>query len=130
MEHCKTILNDPEKLFIQRVEGAPEPICAVGTEVAFSDLEQFCCMAPQGLNSVMTVDSTFNFGEFYFTPITFKNLAVNQKLTGQPKIDIGPALIHQQKVFSSYHYISSILVEISPGLSELKCFGTNGKEPG
>ena len=46
----------------------------VGTEVAFSDLE---CKTPQGLNSVMTVDPTFNFGWFYFTPVTFKNLAVH-----------------------------------------------------
>ena len=99
MEHCKTTHNDPEKSFIRRVEGAPEPMCVVGTEVVFSDLERFCCKAPQGLNSVMTVDPTFNFGEFYFTPITFKNLAVHRKLTGQPKIDMGPALIHQRKVF-------------------------------
>ena len=127
MEHCKTTYNDPEKSFIRRVEGAPEPICVVCTEVAFSDLERFCCKAPQGLNSVMTVDPTFNFGEFYFTPITFKNLAVHRKLTGQPKIDMGPALFHQRKVFSSYHYFSSSLVGISPGLNERKCFGTDGE---
>ena len=47
-------------------------MCVVGTEVAFSELEQFCCKNPQGLYSVMTVDPTLNFGEFYFTPITFK----------------------------------------------------------
>ena len=127
MEHCKITLNDPEKSFTRRVEGAPEPICIVGTEVAFSDLERFCCKAPQGLNPVMTVDPTFNFGEFYFTRITFKNPAVHRKLTGQPKIDMGPALIHQRKGFSSYHYFSSSLVGISPGLSELKCFGTDGE---
>ena len=83
MEHCKTTLNDPEKSFIQRVERAPENICVVGTEVAFSDLEQFCCKAPQGLNPVMTADPSFNIGKFYFTLITFKNLTVRQKLTGQ-----------------------------------------------
>ena len=92
--------------------------------IAFSDLERFCCKAPQGLNSIMTVDPTFNFGKFYFTPITFKNLAVHRKLTGQPKIDMDSGLIHQRKVFSSYHYFSSSLVGISSGLSELKCFGT------
>ena len=29
MEHCKTTLNDPEKSFIRRVEGAPESMCVV-----------------------------------------------------------------------------------------------------
>ena len=71
MEHCKTTFNDSEKSFIWRVGGAPEPMCVVSTDVAFSELEQFCCRNPQGLNSVVTVDPTFNFGEFYFTPITF-----------------------------------------------------------
>ena len=127
MEHCKTTLNDVQKLFIRRVEGAPEPVCAVGTKVAFSDLEQFCFMAPPGLNSVMTADPTFNFREFYFTQITFKNLTVIRQLTGQPKIDMGPSPIHQQKVFSSYHYFSSSLVGISPGFSELKRFGIDGE---
>ena len=78
-------------------------MCVVGTEVAFSELEQFCCKNPQGLYSVMTAHPTFNFGEFYFTPITFKNLAVHRKLTGQPKIDMVPALIHQQKVTIIFH---------------------------
>ena len=124
LEHCKTTLNDPEKSFIRRVGGAPEPMCVVGTEVAFSDLERFCCKAPQDLNSIMTVDPTFDFGEFYFTPITFKNLAVHRKLTQQPKIAMDPGLIHQRKVFSSYNYFSSSLVGISSGLRELKYFGT------
>ena len=101
-------------------------MCVVGTEVAFSELEQFCWKNTPGLNSVMTVIPTFNFGKFYFTPITFKNLVVHRKLTEQPKIDMGSALIHQQKVFSSYHYFSSSLVGISPGLGELKCFGLMG----
>ena len=52
-------------------------MCVVSTEVAFSDLERFCSKAPQSLISIMTVDPTFTFGEFYFTPITFKNLAVH-----------------------------------------------------
>ena len=86
-------------------------MCVVSTEVAFSDLERFCSKAPQSLISIMTVDPTFTFGEFYFTPITFKNLAVHWKLTGQPKIDMGPALIHQRKFFSSHHYFSSSLVQ-------------------
>ena len=103
IEHCKTTLHDPEKSFIRRAEGAPEPTCVVGTEVAFSDLERFYSNAPQGLNSVMTVDPTFDFGEFYLTSITFKNLAPYRKLTEQPIIDMGLVPIHQRKVFSSYH---------------------------
>ena len=72
-------------------------MCVVGAEVAFSGLERICSKAPQGLNSVMTVDPTFR--EFHFTPVTFKNLAVHRKLTRQSKIDMGHSLNHQWKVF-------------------------------
>ena len=74
MEHCKTNLNDPEKSFIRRVEGAPESMCVFGTEVNFSDLERFCCKAPRGLNSVMTVDPNFNFGGFILLQSLSKSL--------------------------------------------------------
>ena len=120
MEHCKTTLNDSEKLFIRRVEGAPESMFGVGTEDAFSELEQSCCKAPQGLNSVITVDLTFNFGEFL-------KLCCLPKADWAAKIDMVPTFIHQQKVFSSYHCYSSSLVGISPVLGELKCFGTDGE---
>ena len=40
---------------------------------------------------------------------------------------MGYALIYKGNFFSNYHYFLSSLVEISPGLSELKCFGTDGE---
>ncbi|XP_066921304.1 uncharacterized protein [Clytia hemisphaerica] len=126
MEECKKTMKS-SRYFIRRVEGAPEPMCIIGSEAAFQDLDRYCCKMPQGLNSVLTVDPTFNFGDFFFTPITYQNLAVLRKSTNKPKIDMGPALIHYRKMFSSYHYFSSSLVGIHPELSELKCFGTDGE---
>jgi hypothetical protein len=35
MERCKTSVNKPEKCFVQRVNGAPEPMMVVGTEKSF-----------------------------------------------------------------------------------------------
>eukprot|EP00111_Clytia_hemisphaerica_P017048 TCONS_00050521-protein len=126
MEECKKTMKS-SRYFIRRVEGAPEPMCIIGSEAAFQDLDRYCCKMPQGLNLVLIVDPTFNFGDFFFTPITYQNLAVLRKSTNKPKIDMGPALIHYRKMFSSYHYFSSSLVGIHPELSELKCFGTDGE---
>eukprot|EP00111_Clytia_hemisphaerica_P021678 TCONS_00063739-protein len=54
-------------------------------------------------------------------------MAVLRADTNQPKIDMGPALIHYRKVFSTYHYFASSLVSINQEMSELKCFGTDGE---
>ena len=74
MEHCKTTLNDSETSFIQRVEGAPERMCVVGTEVAFSELEQFFWKNTPGLNSVMTVDPLLILVSFILLQSLLKNL--------------------------------------------------------
>ena len=86
MENCKQTMNCPNKIFIRKVEGPPEPMSVIGTEAAFMDLERFCCTAPQGLNSVLTIDPTFNFGTFTSPPPLIRiwlylgDLPVSQRL--------------------------------------------------
>ena len=109
------------------MEGAPEPMCFIGTEKCFRDLERLCCNAPRGLHLVLTIDPTFDLGEFSFTPTTYKNLAMENSKSGQSKIQMGPALVHYRKKFSTYHYFASYLVNIRPSLHDMKCYGTDGE---
>ena len=128
METCKKTMNKPDHCFIRKVEGAPEPMCIIGTEAAFINVERFCCAVPQGFNSILTIDPTFNHGDFYFTPTTYKNLSVIRKSTGEPIIEMGPAMVHYRKQFSTYHYMASSLVSLRPGITDLKCYGVDGEE--
>eukprot|EP00112_Aurelia_sp_Birch-Aquarium-sp1_P023352 Seg6924.1 transcript_id=Seg6924.1/GoldUCD/mRNA.D3Y31 product="Serine/threonine-protein kinase EDR1" protein_id=Seg6924.1/GoldUCD/D3Y31 len=129
MLQCKMTMNNPQKAFIWRVECAPEPMCIIGTENCFRDVERFCCNAPQGLHSTLTIDPTFDLGEFAFTPTTYRNLALVDQKTGENKLQMGPALIHYRKRFTTYHYFTTALVGIRPKLSHLRSFGTDGETP-
>ena len=41
---------------------------------------------------------------------------------------IGPVMIHYKKSFASYLFFASSLVGLCPGLSNLRCFRTDGEE--
>ncbi len=75
MYACKESEKTGDK-FIRSVERAPEPMCVLCTDQQLADLDRFC--TDDGY-SVVTVDPTFNLGQFYVTPITFNNLMLKNK---------------------------------------------------
>ena len=128
MEQCKKTMNCPSKAFIWKVEAAPEPMCIIAYKNAFSGMARACITGPQGQHSVLTVDPTFNLGEFSFTPTSFNSKSVHKRSSGEDLIFMGPSLIHYRKKFSTYHYFTTSLVGIEPKLHTLRCFGTDGEE--
>ena len=47
---------------------------------------------------------------------------------GQCPIMLGPVLVHQRKLFETYHFFASTLVGICPTLANTLAFGTDGEE--
>lgn len=48
--------------------------------------------------------------------------------SGQCPIMLGPVLVHQRKLFETYHFFASSLVGICPTLANALAFGTDGEE--
>ena len=122
MQQCKDTSSTTEA-FIRSVEAAPEPMCILCTNQQLYDLERFCT---QSTSSVLSIDPTFNLGDFYVTPTTFHNLLVKNRQDCHP-IMSGPVLIHRTKKFEPFHYFASTLVRLNPNLVNLKSFGTDGE---
>ena len=60
------------KPFIRRVQVTPEPSCIVVSDRQLNDLARFC--TTQFLPaSVLCIDTTFNIGNFFVTPTTYKH---------------------------------------------------------
>ena len=76
----------------------------------------------------ITVDPTFNCGQFYITPVTYRNSLLENKDLGTPAAFCGPVLLHYHKTKSVYAKLFRKLSEIEPGLAEIKAFGTDGEE--
>ena len=60
------------KPFVRRVQVTPEPSCIVASDRQLYDLVRFC--TTQFLPaSVLCIDTTFNIGNFFVTPTTYKH---------------------------------------------------------
>ena len=90
MQMCEDSYGSDD-VFVQSVEAAPEPMCVLATKQQLVDIERFCTSEP---SSVLGVDTTFNLGSFYVTPVTYHNLVVTTARRKNP-ILLGPILIHK-----------------------------------
>ena len=89
------------------------------------DLVHFCTSSEEF--SVVTVDSTFNLGDFDVTPITYQYLMLETEHSKNHPILLGPILIHFCRNFFTYLYFASTLIGLQHDLEKLKIFGTDGE---
>lgn len=78
------------------------------------------------LFSILTVDTTFNLGEFFVTPMSYQQLFLENIKTGKHPVMVGPILVHQTTRFSAYNYFASTLVGYDKKLRKIMAFGTDG----
>jgi len=76
----------------------------------------------------LSVDPTFNLGEFYVTPVVFLHKAFVSKRTGKSPVFLGPILIHQRINIEAYSYFAHQLQILLPPLRDIKAFGTDGEQ--
>ena len=111
-------------LFVQDVKAAPEPQSVLFYDWQVDDLIRFCTNNQRF--SVLTVDTTFNLGEFYVTPITYQHLMLENVHTGKHPTMLGPMLVHQRTQFSTFNYFCSTLIGYNKSLRDVLAFGTDG----
>ena len=90
------------------------------------DIERFCTDAVTF--SPLSVDPTFDLGDFSVAVTSYCNLLLKNRRTGKNPVMIGPMLVHRRKLFSSYHFFASSLVSMKPLISQFQAFGTDGEE--
>ena len=75
---------------------------------------------------ILTVDTTYNLGEFYVTPLTYPHLMLQDIKSNKPPLMLGPILVHQSTAFSAYNYFASTLIGLRPKLRHILAFGSDG----
>lgn len=103
MAMCKQSMDKDQDPFVRIVTSAPEPMCIMCTNSQLNDVERFCtdpCMF-----GVLSVDPTFNLGDFSLTVTSYSNLLLQSQKTGKYPVMIGPMMVHRRKVFSTYHFL-------------------------
>ena len=121
--------SDSQHTFIRSIQTNPNPLLLVlGTTTQFQNLKAYC--TSELVSSVLTVDPTFNIGKYSVTPVTYQDLLLVSKRTGEHPICIGPILISQNLTKDVYADFVYCLQKNCPGLKdELRAFGTDGEKP-
>lgn len=110
--------------FVRIVTGAPEPMAVLCPDWILHDLERFCTGRQ---HTILSVDPTFDLGEFNVTVSTYRHLMLTN-LDGNHPVMTGPMFVHQRKQFNSYYFFASSLLGLKPFLSGLCAFGTDGEK--
>ena len=126
-------LNDPLLMVMQQsklcgdsfVRTVTVPMCILTTDQQLKDLERFTTNA--SLFSIVSVDPTFSLGDFSVTCIVYRHL-IKDRRTGESPIMLGPILVHQRKLFETYHFFISSLIRFAPSLDHILAFGRDGEE--
>ena len=119
----QTKLNDHAGKFVRDCRPCPEPAFVLARDQQLDDLVRFCTLS--GNFSVLTVDPTFNLGDFDVTPTAFRNLLLESIRYGTHPIMIGPTLVHYCKTFGIF---ALSLISLRPELRALQAFGTDGEK--
>lgn len=92
MVMCKECTSE-EDPFVRIVTSAPEPMCVMCTELQLADLERFCTGSSEFCP--LSIDPTFNLGDFSVTVSSFRNLLLVKQGTRKHPVMIGPMLVHR-----------------------------------
>ena len=125
MLECK-LAQGKSNAFVRDVKAAPEPMAVVFFDWQLNDLERFC--TNNHSFSVLSVDTTFNLGDFFVTPTTYRHLMLEDAQSGKHPAIISPVLVHQQLKFSSINYFFSTLVSANKQLHHVLAVGSDGDE--
>ena len=125
MLECK-VAQGSQEAFVRDVKAAPDPQCVLFFDWQITDMVRFVTVKEQG--GILTIDPTYNLGQFYVTPTTYPHLMLEDISTGKNPSLLGPILVHQRMDFAAFNYFSSTLIGFCKKLRNLRAFGTDGQE--
>ena len=76
--------------FVRDVKAAPEPMAVCYSDWQILDLKRFCTNPSEF--TVMCADTTYNLGDFYVVPLSYKHLMLEDIRTGKPPLLPGPVI--------------------------------------
>ena len=123
MLQCK-LAEGSSDAFVRDVKAAPSPQSVLFFNWQLEDMARFLTNNYQF--GVLTVDTTYNLGAFYVTPMTYSHLLLEDVKSGMHPILMGPLLVHQQKNFVSFNYFCSTVIGYDRHLRNIMAFGTDG----
>lgn len=99
-------------------------MCVMAYEWQLNDMSRFLTFNESF--SILTVDTTYNLGEFYVTPMTYRHLMLQDIKTQKHPIMLGALLVHQKVDYGAFNYYASTLIGLNKDIRNVLSFGTDG----
>ena len=90
-------------------------------------VDRLCHMIVSWISGLCN-NPTFDLENVFVTPIEFLYPMFFSQDRGKNRLFIGPMLIHKYMNFQTCHYFASQIKSLSPDISPLKAFGTDGEK--
>ena len=115
------------KVYIRRLQVAPSPVCVLASDRQVQDVKRFCANTTEKF-SVLSIDTTFNIGDFYVTPTTYRHLLLDDRRTENPPLLLGPTLIHTRKDSDTFSYFGATLTGLENGTRNIRFIGSDRED--
>ena len=119
------VKHHKDEIAIRHVD-LPCDTWVVATPAMCQDVVRFS--TSELLSMPLSIDPTFEIGEFEVTPIVYHNLLLKNIKTGAFPIQLGPTMIHHRKDYDTYKSMSSACVARCKGLEKARAIVTDGEE--
>ncbi|XP_022780689.1 uncharacterized protein LOC111321932 [Stylophora pistillata] len=106
---------------VHNLQWMPLPRVVYFMDEQLDDNLQECCR-PKSM-SILSIDTTFNVGDFYMTTTTYQSEKVVSKKTGKAANLPGPEMFHTTKTQRDYLYFTHTLLESNYNLEKVAFLG-------
>ena len=117
--------EDSGNAFIRNVQASPFPACVLATNGQLEEIVKHCTN-PDNF-SVLGIDTTYNIGNFYVTPTTYRHqmLEMRQGKNSKCPTMLGPVLLHQRKTSTAFSYFADTIANLQPDTKNVLAVGTD-----
>lgn len=110
--------------FVRKVQlGQSGPMSFNASDQQLVDIDRFCTL-PRG-STILSVDTTYNLGEFYVTNTAFKNLSLKNNKTGDHPVFLGPSVVHFRRDEEAFFFLGAEMKYCRPNLQNVRYIGTD-----
>ena len=106
---------------VRNLQWTPSPRVVFCTDEQLIEIGEECCSI--GSKSVLSIDTTYNVGDYYVTSMTYQSSKFVHSRTGKPAILPGPAMFHIRRAEKDFKYFCYSLFEINEGFEEVSFVG-------
>ena len=103
------------------MQWTPNPRVVFATDQQLAEIVEECC-AP-GSRSILSIDTTYNVGDFYVTSTTYQSSKFIQTRTGKAAVLPGPAMLHVRKSEKDFKYFAHTLLEHNDKIKRIAFVG-------